>query len=296
MRPLAEATAGWLLIRLRVPVERAEILAAELWDLGALGLEETEPQPGEAELSVFFPPAGPEPEGFAPVVAAARARVTERTLVPPADWLARYRELSRPLPLGRGFLADPRDADDADAAAGVEGRRTLRLPARTAFGTGSHESTRLAVELLEDDPPEGERVLDVGTGSGVLAYVALALGARHVVALDVDPAASLVAGQIAALNDLSPSLLVGDVSCLRSAPLFDRILVNIIPAHWLPAGAALAGLLAPAGRLVVSGLLGSQREEVAGALASLGLSPVAERTDGEWLGLRMVRGPGTGPS
>lgn len=275
-------------MRLRVPAGNAERLAGDLWTLGALGLEEREPAAGAIELLVYYPAEGPDRAGLDAAVRGAAADLLERSVIAPTDWLARYRELSRPIPLGRGFLADPREPEEGGAPAGAEGRRTLLLPARTAFGTGSHESTRLAVELLEEDPPAGESVLDVGTGSGVLAYVALALGARRVVGLDVDPAASLVAGQIAALNGMRPRLVVGAVSCLAAARRFERILVNVIPAHWLPERAAVAQLLAPGGRLVVSGLLGAQRAEVIAALAEVGLSAVAEREDGEWLGLRLT--------
>lgn len=275
-------------MRLRVDAERAEPLAAELFARGALGLEESEAGLGRLELAVYFPRGGVDGEEIAALIAAGGADLVARAVVEPADWLARYRELSRPLSLGRGFLADARDPDDPGEVAAVAGRRTLRLPARTAFGTGSHESTRLAVELLEDDPPAGAAVLDVGTGSGVLAYVALLLGARRVVAVDVDPAAALVAAQIAALNDLRPELVVGGVACLAPRARFDRILVNIIPGHWLAKKAVVRRLLAEGGRLLVSGLLAEQRAEVVAALAEEGLTPIAERREGEWLALSLA--------
>lgn len=128
-------------------------------------------------------------------------------------------------------------------------------------------------------------MLDVGTGSGVLAYVALLLGARRVVAVDVDPAAALVAGQIAALNDLRPELAVGGVACLAPHARFDRVLVNIVPAYWLAEKGAVRRLLAEGGRLLVSGLLAEQRSEVVAALLEEGLTPIAERREGEWAAL-----------
>lgn len=298
-------------MRLRAPAERAELLAVALFDLGALGLEEHEaphrpnrerargtsgptsrsPVGAAVELAAYFPHSGVDEGGLAEVLGTLGARLLERRVVEPADWLARYRALSRPSPLGRSFLADPRETDEVGEPAAVAGRTTLRLPARTAFGTGSHESTRLAVELLEDDPPVGSRVLDLGTGSGVLAFVALMLGARTVVALDIDPAAGLVAGQIAALNGQRPLLAVGELVCLRAAALFDRLLVNMIPAHWLPEKERLRELLAPGGRLLLSGLLAEQRREVVAETATLGLTPVAERRAGEWGALWLAVNP-----
>jgi len=271
-------------VRLRVATPLAEPLAAELFARGALGLEESDSAPGRTELAVYFPRRGVD-EGEVAGVAAALGATFSWEAVEPADWLARYREGARPVPLGRSFLADPRDPDDPGEPASLAGRKTLRLPARTAFGTGSHESTRLAVELLEQDPPVGARVLDLGTGTGVLAYVALVLGARRVVGVDIDPAAALVGGQIAALNRLEPRIVVGGAGCLRSEACFDRVLVNIIPAHWLGEREAVRRLLAPEGRLLVSGLLLDQRSDVVGSLAEAGFEPVTERTEGEWLAM-----------
>jgi ribosomal protein L11 methyltransferase len=268
-----------------VPTDLAEPLAAELFARGALGLEESEPTSGRAELAVYFPRQGVDEAAVAAVAAALGATEVAWEPVEPTDWLARYREQARPLLLGRSFLADPRDPDDPGEPASAEGRRTLRLPARTAFGTGSHESTRLAVELLEQDPPVGARVLDVGTGTGVLSYVALILGARRVVGVDIDPAAALVGGQIAALNRLEPLFVVGGVGCLRPEARFDRVLVNIIPAHWRGERETVRRLVAPEGRLLVSGLLVDQRSEVVGSLAEAGFEPVAERAEGGWLAM-----------
>jgi ribosomal protein L11 methyltransferase len=283
--PLAELGEGWLVVRVQVPRERCEPLAGDLFALGALGLQETDASAGVAELAVYFTAAGPDEHELHAALAAADGWLVARETVPPADWLAHYREQARPLPLGRRFIADPRDPGGPSEVTDPDGRRILRLPARTAFGTGSHESTRLAVEMLELAPPAGCSVLDLGTGSGVLAYVALELGARRVVAIDIDPAAALVAGQIATLNGLEPLLAVGGIDCLGGGAGFDRILINIIPARWLPLREEVRRLLLPHGRLLVSGLLVEQRSEVLAALAQVGFVPSAARIEGDWLGL-----------
>jgi len=109
------------------------------------------------------------------------------------------------------------------------GRRLLRLPARAAFGTGSHESTSLALELLEDADLQGRRVLDVGTGTGVLAFAALAFGAASVTGFDVDPASPFHARDNSALNGLHPRLFAGRLAALREKPLFDLALVQRRP-------------------------------------------------------------------
>src|SRR5262249_18536591 len=106
------------------------------------------------------------------------------------DPLAVFRAASRPFPVGKRFWLDP---GEPPHAAAPPGRIALLLPASTAFGTGGHESTRLALESLEEQPIAGAEVLDVGTGSGVLALAAAALGSRRAVGLDTDAEAVFVA-------------------------------------------------------------------------------------------------------
>ena len=178
-----------------VPPEHEETFTAELWPLGILGCEVHDDAPGgRLRIDVYLP--DPLPQGFAAWDAGAWCArgvetVAEETFAD-RDWLAEY----RPIEGGRTFLVDPRDEGFAAETAGA--RAVLRIPARTAFGTGSHESTRLAVEWLEDCDVQGPAirgldVLDVGTGSGILAFAALKLGARRVVGFDADEAAVLVA-------------------------------------------------------------------------------------------------------
>ncbi len=130
--------------------------------------------------------------------------------------MATWRVQAGPIQVGEHFLVDPREPEEATEPFETDGRCLIRLPARTAFGTGSHESTRLAVELLEAEDLQGRSVLDVGTGSGILAIAALRLGARSVIALDVDPAAALLLPQTMALNELWFPAFTGGVHALRA--------------------------------------------------------------------------------
>jgi ribosomal protein L11 methyltransferase len=130
-------------------------------------------------------------------------------------------------------------------------------------------------------------VLDLGTGTGVLSFVALAGGARLVVALDRDPLAALIAGQNRAPNEMWPAIAAGTIGCLRAERLFDLAMVNIAPelvAGDLP---ALVGLLRPGADAILSGLLDSDRDRYEARLRELGLMPRARRRSGDWAALHV---------
>src|SRR6185369_4466882 len=134
------------------------------------------------------------------------------------------------------------------------GRIALRLPASTAFGTGGHESTRLVLLCLEDDPPSDLRVLDVGTGSGVLALAAAALGARRAFGLDTDAEAVFVARENLGRHPFGSrvTLLAGPVEAVTGG--FPLVLANVLPEEFLPMRAAVMARVAPGGRLILSGI------------------------------------------
>ena len=261
--------------------DREDELVALLWEHGTLGVQVLEGEPGLVRLEAYFVDGGPRELPGARFVGAAE--------VPAVDWLAPYRESAQPFPVGERLLLDPRDPEGVEAPVAA-GRLTLRIPARAAFGTGSHESTRLALELLEGLDLSGKRVLDVGTGTGILAFAALSFGARSAVGLDADPAAPYHARANARLNRLRPLLFAGTLDALApGAAGFDLALVNVIPEEIAADLPRLAGLLAPGGEAVLSGILAAAGPRVLADLGALGFAPVAERTAGEWLAYRVRR-------
>ena len=199
------------------------------------------------------------------------------------DWVAEAAALQRPVEVGH-YLLDPHDgARAADAGA----RTRLFVPATRAFGTGSHESTRLALRLLVEESVAGRSVLDVGTGVGTLALVASREGARRVVALDVDPDAAFAARELGRAN-AAPGIaaLAGPLQALRPAARFDVAVANLIHEELAPLLPALRVLLAPAGVLLASGQLATRRGEWRGALEANGFSPEGEVVENEWIGTR----------
>ncbi len=273
-----------------LPRAAEEPLAARLWALGTLGLELTETGGGRLRVDAWFAePAPAAAAGAAAGLHSADVLLVESTVVAEEDWMAAYRLQARPIRLGSRIVVDPRDEAVRPPDGGADGRLWLHLPARRAFGTGSHASTRLAAELLEELPVAGRTVLDLGTGTGVLAFAALAAGARRVVALDIDPLAALIAGQNRAANRMWPALAAGGIGCLRAERRFDLALVNILPEHVLDDLPALAARLRPGADAVFSGLLVTDRPRYEARLAELGLAPRGRRQSGEWAALHARR-------
>jgi len=278
-------------LRFTLTSESEDRLTAELWALGTLGLESLAKSDGSCQqvLAYFEEPLSPEVSqrlGGAAEWLGSRLEGVET--VAATDWLAEYRRQTRPIKLGRGFVVDSREPGESSGAELSE-RVLLRIPARSAFGTGSHESTQLALELMEGLPMAGLRVLDVGTGTGILAFAALVLGAGDVIGLDIESAAVLLALENCRLNRLSPRLIAGTVECLRAVPQFDLALVNVLPDRIRRYLGPIAELLAPGKEMIISGVLAEEHQEYIWELARFGLEEKWTRRSGDWMGSLMEK-------
>jgi ribosomal protein L11 methyltransferase len=160
-----------------------------------------------------------------------------------------------------------------------------------AFGSGSHESTSLILSALETADLKGRSVLDVGTGSGILALAAELSGARRVIGVDIDAVAIHIARQIGDLQEWRPGVhyVVGSVGCAAGG-VFDLVLCNMISAHFVPLLDALATALAPHGTLVLSGLLVEESGDVVAELQERGLVAGPAAVLNEWACLSALRG------
>lgn len=206
---------------------------------------------------------------------------------PDVDWLREYRRNARPFAVGARFWIDPQPQAPSTSPAG---RLRLFIEPRQAFGTGSHESTQLALLLLEELPPLDQRVLDVGTGSGILALAAKALGAKWVVGFDVDPDAVFVAKETAGWHkDWPVAFFAGPSRALRAEGYFDLVMVNMLLEQFVPLLPKVWSLLLPQGRLFLSGFLLAQEQAVESELANLGMGVELRKTLGEWAALVAVR-------
>ncbi len=153
------------------------------------------------------------------------------------------------------------------------GRTVLRLDPGMAFGTGTHETTALCLAQLDERLRGGERVLDVGTGSGILAIAALLLGASHADGVDIDPMCVRTAAENAALNGVADrfTVRVGDLSEQARGP-YDVVCANIVANAIKALSPAVPALLAPGGVYLTSGIIDERRDEVADALRACGFA------------------------
>jgi ribosomal protein L11 methyltransferase len=201
------------------------------------------------------------------------------------DWLTRYQQSLAPILVGDRFVVAP------DAALFPETERLrIIVPQEQAFGTGSHETTSLCMELLESVDVRGKRGLDAGSGSGILSLAQLRLGARKVVAFDNDPDAYAALRDNRARNDIDAAampIFIGGIEALR-AGTFDMITMNILPEVIIELLPAIVERMS--GALIVSGVLTSRRDDVMTGAAATGLRLRRERTKGEWWAGVLERG------
>ena len=264
-------------LSLRVPDPLREPLVAELSDLGFDAFEDT-----DDALVAYAPASAWDAVGRETVERLLRASgldasaMTEETLAD-QNWNATWEASIRPIEVGP-FLVAPTWADVPET-----GRTVLRIDPKMAFGTGYHETTRLALRLLADRVPEGARVLDVGTGTGILAIAALLRGADRAVGVDIDPWSVTNGLENAALNGVERRFDVREGS-LEAVPEtgFTFGLANIIRSILEPLLPEIVARLAPGAPLLVGGLLASERDRFVEALAAEGYRPAVEATENEW--------------
>jgi ribosomal protein L11 methyltransferase len=186
----------------------------------------------------------------------------------------------------RPVRVDGAAPDEAAADAAVE----VVVDPGTAFGSGSHASTRLCLAALEPLAPGARRVLDVGSGTGVLGVAALLLGPGTLVALDVDPGAVAATRRAVELNGVADRATVLDGSVSAVAGTFDLVLANLLVPIVEELGPELVARVAPGGAIVVGGLLDHQVDRAVAALSPLALS--ARRVEADWVALTLVAGAG----
>ncbi|HKP96778.1 MAG TPA: 50S ribosomal protein L11 methyltransferase [Fibrobacteria bacterium] len=243
----------WLCFR--TANDSAELDQDRLFELEATGIEEVGENapdgapappadaPADVLLKAFFGSAG--------AMEAARAWFRDRKDLSHGeekieDWDRSWRERQTPVEVTPSLVVMPPWVNVP-----ADGRHVIRLEAKMAFGTGSHESTRIAATLLERIAVRDGSVLDIGTGTGILALYAAQLGAASVLALDIDPVVGPCLDENLALNPPPPACrfrtLIGGIDSLAAGARFDVVICNMIRTELWPFREQLRNRLSPAG-------------------------------------------------
>ncbi|MBW3553308.1 MAG: 50S ribosomal protein L11 methyltransferase [Gemmatimonadetes bacterium] len=277
-------TDRWMVLTVRVPSEAlAHDLTEGLFALGGSAVEE------QADLLTTYIAEPHDPEGF---VRSAADRLASLTGAKPElrwrwqadeDWLARWKEGLGPRRVGRRLMvtqpwnAVPEENDDL----------VIVIDPATAFGTGEHATTRGALAYLETAVRDGDRVLDVGTGSGILAIAAIRLGAGPVIAVESDPDAMANCRENLERNGVLDRVTlecgVVDANWLvADGQGFDVIAANVLSGVLIPLLPHFAVALRPGGRVILGGVLEHEADAMKVAAAATGLALADERVEGEW--------------
>ncbi len=196
------------------------------------------------------------------------------------DWANAWRKYYRPLKIGEHLVVVPMWEDYTPA----EGEVIIRMDPGMAFGTGTHETTRLCAAMLEKYIQPGDNILDIGTGSGILSLFAAKLGCSYADAFDIDPVAVRVANENALANN-TPNVTCG-VSDLLSAVDPDKhyrlAMANIVADILIRMAPDIRSHLASGAHLICSGIIEERAEDVAAAMAAGGLSLVDSASESDW--------------
>ena len=261
-----------------------DFLYAELDAFEPVAIHEYETADG---WRVFFRTRAQRDDARAALAAEFRNALLDLTPVDvdDEDWARRSQADLTAVRVGRIVVAPPWDLPRVAGSAAPD--VVIVIEPSMGFGTGHHATTRLCLQLLQDLDLRGRRVIDIGTGSGVLAIAAARLGASSVVAVDNDPDALLNARENITRNDVSGIEVVeADVTRLPLSPA-NVLLANLTAAVLQRAAASLTILMAPDGIAIVSGFAPDELSSVSDALAA---HVVTDVRDGDWTAATLQRG------
>lgn len=197
------------------------------------------------------------------------------------DWAEAWKKHYTILHLGKHLVIKPSWLEYVPRPDDV----VIELDPGMAFGTGLHPTTRLCMVALEEYQRDAPRVLDVGTGSGILAITAAKLGAREIVALDTDIVAVETATRNVAINHVENIVRVARGSLDATCNQFDLICINILADVIIELAPALARAANRDGLIIASGILDYQADDVADALVEVGIETIEKKQEDDWIAL-----------
>lgn len=265
-----------------VPVKQAEDVSAHLFELGCAGVQEDTVDQGVCLIAYFEDHDNQtEVSRACEQMLLAFDIVSEVHLepVPDEDWTTSWRDYFKPVYATPQIVICPAWAPEP----APEGGFAILIDPKMAFGTGHHETTRLALMGLEKCILGGERVLDVGTGSGILSIATMKLGAASAFGVDTDPPAVDNTQNNLLLNGILEGVEVKEGSLSLVSGAFDVVVANIISSILLPMLPQIAAYTKSGGKVVLGGILDREREAFQQAILSAGFVIEQMLEEGEWV-------------
>ncbi|HEY3490564.1 MAG TPA: 50S ribosomal protein L11 methyltransferase [Candidatus Deferrimicrobiaceae bacterium] len=256
------------------------------------------PPPEIAKLTAYFPAdtdlhaLKAELLAFIPVLEESFGKDVARfggaTEITDTGWAEKWKEHFKPVSVSRRLVIRP----SWEAYEAASGETILIIDPGQAFGTGTHETTQMCLQII-DDLYSGEvrprRVLDVGTGTGILGIATAKLGATEVLGLDNDPLAVEVCVENATVNGVQDVFRAAATPVQEAEGTFDLVIANIIAEILIDMKQALLARLAPGGRVLLSGILDEKSGMVREEFEAEGAKLVEERRSGQWAALLLSR-------
>lgn len=275
-------------VTVRVRPDQLELAQLRLWELGATGLEERdettivrEPTDGDVLVIAAFDDETAARHALDEVRGDYEA---DLVYVGAQDWATEWRRGFGAQRVGRRILLHP----SWEAVRANPNDVVLTIDPEDAFGSGDHETTRLVLRFLDEHVRGGERVLDVGCGSGILSIAAIRLGAACSVAIDIEDDAAIVTERNAGLNDVASAVTASTRPLEEIDGEYDLVLANIETQVLVQTSAALRARMAPDAALILSGILRTERDELLAAYGSMYLEELLE--EGEWCACLLRQG------
>lgn len=296
-RKSAIGNSPWWLVTVDISRDAEDVSSALLFDMGANGIVTLDESPHSVSLGAYFDDRT-KADDIKPALEAEFARLglsgglgeLSVSPVPAQDWMQKWKEGFDAVEIGERLIVAPSWKLPNDSA----GRAVIQIDPGMAFGTGTHETTRLCLEAIERHW-RGGSLLDVGTGTGILAIAAALLppeappGTRpgfRLVAIDVDPQAVEVARENTAINNVSDRIELHEGQPRQfTGREFDVVVANLTAEVIVDLMNDLAACLAPRGLMILSGILNELAGDVESALIAFGLAVIERREAGEWSAL-----------
>lgn len=209
------------------------------------------------------------------------------------DWANNWKQYFKPLCIGEKLLIKP----SWEKAAPDEKRKILEIDPASSFGTGQHNTTQLCLELVEKDLHNGDKILDLGCGSGILSIGALLLGAKSAFAVDIDENSVKIAGENAEKNHISKDIYIAkcgniiedDALVAQIGCDYDLLCANIVADVLIAMSGKFAGFLKDNGTLIVSGIIDQRKDEVLDIIKSKGFEITEIREKEDWVAASFIK-------